>query len=53
MAAAALLKQRVNFYISVSFIFVFGLFMTTTIVQAFYHNESDLKYLTASAVLGQ
>ncbi|HUO50828.1 MAG TPA: hypothetical protein VMU25_04680 [Candidatus Paceibacterota bacterium] len=28
------LTQKVNFYVSVSFIFAFGLFLTFTIVQA-------------------
>jgi|GEM_PF-3319792 hypothetical protein len=47
------LTQKVNFYISATFILLFGLLLTTTVVNAINRDASDLKYLTASADLGQ
>lgn len=42
------LTQKVNFYVSIAFIFMFGLFMTTTVVNAINRDSQDLKYLSIS-----
>ena len=47
------LKQQVNFYVSVAFIFAFGLFMTTTVVSAISKDAPSLNYLSAPADLSQ
>jgi hypothetical protein len=47
------LTQRVNFYVSIAFILVFGIFMTTTVVNAINRDSPDLKYLSPGAELGQ
>ncbi len=53
MTGAEVFKQKVNFYVSVTFIFVFGLFLTTTVVQAINRDAPDLKYLSPSYELAQ
>lgn len=53
MNSAEAFKQKVNFYVSVSFIFVFGLFLTTTVVQAINRDATNLKYFSPSYELAQ
>jgi hypothetical protein len=45
------LTQKVNFFISVAFILLFGIFLTTTVVSAINRDSPYLQYLTSPAEL--
>jgi nitrate/nitrite transporter NarK len=50
---AEVLKQKVNFYLSVAFILTFGSFMTITIVNAIQKDSPYLKAIDSSSVQDQ
>lgn len=49
MSAQQVLTQKVNFVISAAFIFVFGLFLTITVVQAINRNSDIFQNFSTSA----
>ncbi len=53
MSRTFALTQKVNFYVSVTFILAFGLFMTTTVVQAINRDGTDIRYMSMNTELTQ
>ncbi|MDR3571208.1 MAG: hypothetical protein P4L81_03345 [Candidatus Pacebacteria bacterium] len=53
MSSSFSLTQKVNFYISVAFILAFGIFMTTTVVNAINRDSPYLKYMSPTFELSQ
>jgi len=53
MSYSLALNQKVNFYVSVAFIGVFGFIMTSAVVSAINRNINDLQYLSVSSELSQ